>query len=143
MADMTDPTIILCPDCAEMAEALRRQTARIAELEAAARALYGTVPTRPTWLKKWPVINERVKTVLGEVSMAEMRTRGEHCDYYGCDKPLAPDQPETGMRFCAEHDAEFAQLAREGKPGPILRFWVKAQGGAERAAKRTLGGAHG
>jgi hypothetical protein len=63
----------------------------------------------------------------------------KHCDYYGCNKPLAPDQPRTGMKFCAEHDAEFAIIARQEpfSPTALLKFWIEAQGGAKQAAKRV------
>lgn len=63
-----------------------------------------------------------------------------HCDYYGCGKPLAPDQPKTGMKFCAEHDAEFERIAKSENIPALLRFWIDAQGGAKRAANRMMEG---
>jgi hypothetical protein len=63
------------------------------------------------------------------------------CDYFGCDKPLAPDQAETGMKFCIEHDAEFSAIAMAEPfdPAALLRFWVRARGGAKRMAKSIYG----
>lgn len=62
------------------------------------------------------------------------------CDYYGCpnDAQADPDIKE-GMQFCAEHDAQFTAAAHDENPMRILGFWVKAQGGAERATKRMMG----
>jgi hypothetical protein len=62
------------------------------------------------------------------------------CDYYGCDEPLASDQPETGLKFCVKHDAEVTAImqaiADGGSVGPLFKFWIDAQGGPERAAQR-------
>lgn len=64
------------------------------------------------------------------------------CDYFGCGKPLAPDQPETGMKFCAEHDAQLTAIAQEiaagGNVGKLFKFWIDAQGGPQRAAERMM-----
>jgi hypothetical protein len=55
--------------------------------------------------------------------------------------PLAPDQPKTGMKFCVMHDAEFERIVKSDNfAGPLLAFWVRAQGGAEKAAERMLKG---
>jgi hypothetical protein len=66
------------------------------------------------------------------------------CDYAYCNKPLAPDQAETGMKFCIEHDARFTAIAKDieagGDPMQLLAFWIEAQGGAEQAALDAAGG---
>lgn len=66
------------------------------------------------------------------------------CDYHGCGKPLAPDYADStaGMKFCVDHDAELTAIltAEPFRPGPMMSWYVKAQGGAARAAKRTLYG---
>lgn len=64
----------------------------------------------------------------------------KHCDYYGCDEPLASDQPETGMKFCVKHDAEFECVIKKENALALLKFWIEAQGGAEQAAKRMIDG---
>lgn len=66
----------------------------------------------------------------------------KHCNYYGCDRPLAPDQPKTGMKFCAEHDAQFAEIAKREPfdPAALLKFWINAQGGPKKAAERMIRG---
>ncbi len=71
-----------------------------------------------------------------------MTTTGPHCDFFGCDQPLAPDQPKTGMKFCVEHDRQFEEIAKEEpfSPRRLLRFWIDAQGGTERAAHRMIHG---
>lgn len=60
------------------------------------------------------------------------------CDYYGCHKPLAPDQAETGMKFCVEHDVRFTEIAKRIEAGgdamELFAFWIEAQGGAYYAA---------
>lgn len=59
------------------------------------------------------------------------------CEFYGCTRPQMPDQTGTGMRFCYKHDAELRALvsASPFSPGSVLRFWVMANGGAERLAE--------
>ncbi len=59
-------------------------------------------------------------------------TKGK-CDFYGCENPLAPDQPQTGMKFCIEHDAQFERVAKREPfdSGALLEFWLDAHGGVE------------
>ena len=64
------------------------------------------------------------------------------CDYYGCPDPQEPEQPSRGMRFCERHGREFDAMANGADDHEVarrlLRFWVQAQGGAGRAARRIM-----
>ena len=60
----------------------------------------------------------------------------KHCDYEGCTKPLAPDQEGGGMKFCAEHLKELLDLVNAEKWKAVIAFWIRTQGGAEKAARR-------
>jgi hypothetical protein len=65
----------------------------------------------------------------------------KQCDYFGCDKPQAPNQADAGMRFCTEHDSEFTAIAKAEPfdPKAMMQFWVQANGGAERLADLIVG----
>jgi hypothetical protein len=61
------------------------------------------------------------------------------CSYYGCERPVIPDCVGIeGMKFCKAHDDEMLELIHDGKPGPIMRFWVKANGGAKLMAEKMF-----
>lgn len=66
------------------------------------------------------------------------------CSYYGCDKPILESEAihdGHSMNFCAEHDAEFTKIAQADPfdPAALIRFWVKANGGAQRMADAMFG----
>ena len=63
------------------------------------------------------------------------------CSYFGCTYPIAESEKETtkGMKFCEIHLAEIEKLLDSFDARGVVSFWVKAQGGAKRATKRTLG----
>lgn len=76
----------------------------------------------------------------GEQAVSE-----DKCSYFGCDSDVADFDPNIrGFQFCGEHDLQFAAIVKSDKPPreiakQMLSFWVKAQGGAQRAASRAMG----
>ena len=59
------------------------------------------------------------------------------CDYFGCTKPIRFNDlkfsPPT-KRYCKKHGAECDKSIDRGAKH-ILKFWVKAGGGAKRMAE--------
>jgi hypothetical protein len=60
-----------------------------------------------------------------------------YCEYAGCAEPLEGEQPKTGIKLCAKHDAEFTAIARREpfNPGALIKFWIDARGGPQVLAK--------
>ena len=68
----------------------------------------------------------------------------ENCTYRDCGETAVywPEDESEGFALCEDHLLEMDGLlnAKPFKPGPLLGFWVRAQGGAETAARRLMGG---
>lgn len=66
-----------------------------------------------------------------------------HCTWVMCDAsaeyPRVSSDGEEWCRLCKSHDFTLEQVLTSGNPANILGAWVKAQGGADAAAKRTEG----
>lgn len=66
------------------------------------------------------------------------------CSYFGCTKNISNTETniKDGMKFCEDHLKECSDLIKEENfdPKKLISFWIKAQGGAKRAAERTLNG---
>lgn len=67
------------------------------------------------------------------------------CSYFGCESNVADFDPSIRrFQFCDEHDQQFSAIVKSNQPSreiakQMLSFWVKAQGGAQRAAQRAMG----
>jgi hypothetical protein len=64
------------------------------------------------------------------------------CSYFGCEFFIADSEinSKDAMKFCETHLEEVNKLMYCLDPKKILAFWVRAQGGAKRAADRLLHG---
>ena len=60
------------------------------------------------------------------------------CEFHGCERPLAPEQPAIGMKLCAEHDAEFTALAVAEDYAGLLAFFIHSHGGAQVLAHELV-----
>lgn len=54
------------------------------------------------------------------------------CQYHGCSREAAPNQPEVGLKFCEVHDTELAALVVAGDVKSLMQWYLKAKGGAKR-----------
>ena len=71
----------------------------------------------------------------------ERDAQGATCDYYGCPAPVRVQDinfKPPSFRLCVKHGAELDALVVEVNAKKILGFWVKAQGGPKRAARRLM-----
>ena len=63
------------------------------------------------------------------------------CTWEGCParavKPKHDKQNRIWADLCLEHNTEFERAMTLGAPGRVLSTWVKAQGGAAKAAERV------
>lgn len=64
------------------------------------------------------------------------------CSYFECPDLIADSEIESkdAMKFCETHKKELVSIVDSLDVKGILRFWIKAQGGAKMAAQRTLHG---
>lgn len=63
----------------------------------------------------------------------------QECDFDACDQPVCDAEKGitgAGFRFCQEHRDEFRRYVIGGDVRKMLGFWVRAEGGADRLAKK-------
>lgn len=62
------------------------------------------------------------------------------CSYYECPELIADSEigSKDAMKFCEQHKEEITKIVEAQDVKGILRFWIKAQGGAKLAAKRIV-----
>lgn len=74
----------------------------------------------------------------------EVSMEGDRCTWDGCTKaatvPQIARDGERWANLCAEHDAELNKAIDTSNVPALMRGWVKAQGGAKKAAARMTGG---
>jgi hypothetical protein len=61
------------------------------------------------------------------------------CDYYGCQEEQQSVEYESGMKFCKHHNDIIEKLIEKEDALGIIQFWIKAQGGSQKAARRMVG----
>jgi hypothetical protein len=64
------------------------------------------------------------------------------CSYYQCGEHITNTEigSKDSMKFCEAHLKEITKLVELQDVKGILKFWIKAQGGAKLAARRCLHG---
>lgn len=66
-----------------------------------------------------------------------------NCTWKDCDKPATQPQVasdgEIWANLCDEHHEKLEESLSSLEPKKLLSAWVKAQGGANKAAKRMTG----
>ena len=62
------------------------------------------------------------------------------CTWVGCTATAFHEHKDTGGKpwcnLCAAHHARTEEAINHGTPKEMVAVWIKAQGGASKAAKR-------
>lgn len=68
---------------------------------------------------------------------------GVLCDYVGCGDFVCEEDRTLirpgSFRFCSAHSSEMNALIKDHNTPGVLRFWINANGGAEKLAGKMVG----
>lgn len=81
------------------------------------------------------------KGVRPQITQINTDENSRKCDFAGCEKMICEEAKllePTSHHYCREHHDQLNRLIEQHNSRAILAFWVKANGGAERLAEKTM-----